>query len=350
MLQLNRRFYTAFFLSYLCATIVYAFTLYISIEGNDAWWAFAQTTIKYIWKAAWMIPIIWFIFVRWAEKPLRKRLLVHLVCCPIWLICWLLCFHKTCDILGYNYLTGYGMVWDIFIPFLLYVVQFAILHAYEYHKHLSFQQEREKQLLFTLHEAQLSGLKAQLQPHFLFNSLNSISASVPPESEHTRILIARLADTFRSALHLTKNDFIPLKDEIEFIRACLDLEKERFGDRLAIDYQIDPSVLEAKIPSMLLQPLIENALKHGIAPSVLGGSISLKINKLSNFIHFEIADTGVGVQNTEGVFERGIGLRNTALRLEKLYGETIVLEKNTPQGTRIKFKIPLSKFTVTINH
>jgi LytS/YehU family sensor histidine kinase len=292
-------------------------------------------------KAIWTLPFLWLFFEQWSEKPLRWKLTAHLVTCPIWLGVWLFSFQWVCRLVGLKYLTGRGMAWDIYIPILFYVIQFAIIHIIDEHNRLRTQQKREKELLKLVHETQLSGLKAQLQPHFLFNALNSISASVPAQSEHTRQLIARLADTFRLALHLSQHDFVPLVEEVKFVRACLDLESERMGDRLAVKYQIEPSVMHIPVPSMLLQPLIENALKHGIAPKIEGGAILIKISESAGFLHFEIADTGLGVQNTEGVFERGIGLKNTAKRLKKLYGEAIRLEKNTPEGTKVNFKIPI---------
>jgi two-component system, LytTR family, sensor kinase len=341
---LNKQLLAVCLATYILTAIFYGFSVSYasSMTFSDTIFYIKQCLLKYLFMGLWTLPIYWLLFEYWVDKTFQWKLWIHCVVSPAWLYLWLTCFHKASAWLGMGFLQGRGVIWDVFISFLFYVLQFAVFHAFEFYLKTIDQKKREKELLESLHLVQLSGLKAQLQPHFLFNTLNSISASVPLASEHTRQLIAQLADTFRYALHLSKHDFVPLKDEIAFIKNCLDLEHERFGDRLKIDYQIPPSVLEHKIPSMLLQPLVENALKHGITPQIEGGSIALIINELHNFLYFEIADTGKGLgQNTEGVFERGVGLRNTALRLEKLYGETIVLEKNEPNGLTVKFKLPI---------
>jgi two-component system, LytTR family, sensor kinase len=186
-------------------------------------------------------------------------------------------------------------------------------------------------------------LKAQIQPHFLFNTLNSISASVPKEMEHTREMIAKLADTFRYSLQASEQEWISLEEELDFTKTTLDLEKERLKKRLTVVYNIDESLLGIKIPPMLLQPITENAIKHGIAPSIEGGTITIEIRREKNKALVSISDTGIGYQGqlNEKLFEKGIGLRNTNLRLLKLYNEKIVVEKNVPTGLKFSFTIPI---------
>lgn len=185
-------------------------------------------------------------------------------------------------------------------------------------------------------------LKAQIQPHFLFNTLNRISASIPPQQEETRELIAKLADTFRYALQATKEDEVCLGDELHFIQTYLELEKERFADRLQVSIDACQEVRQLKIAPMLLQPLIENAVIHGIAPAVDGGSIHLSCHKQDDKVCIRISNTGKWFTGpVEWLFQgEGVGLRNTALRLEKIYRAQMRIEKNTSGGLTFTFCIP----------
>jgi LytS/YehU family sensor histidine kinase len=225
----------------------------------------------------------------------------------------------------------------------VYFIQFAIFHAYDYWHQTIRQQEKEKALLRLAHTAELHTLKAQIQPHFLFNTLNSISASVPSSQEHTRTLIAQLADVFRFAMNVTDKESIPLEKELQFIRNFLALEQQRFGDRLTVSYNVDETLAGYPVPPMLLQPLVENAIKHGIAGSVEGGHIALTIQRNAGQVHFEISDTGKGINGTpqEKLFGKGIGLDNTRQRLLRLYGSHLHISNGSPKGCLVQFSLPI---------
>lgn len=189
-------------------------------------------------------------------------------------------------------------------------------------------------------ENEMKALKSQIEPHFLFNTLNSISASVPHTLEHTRQMIAQLADIFRYGLAINDRKEVRLEEELNFIKTLLSLEKVRFGKRLEVVYQIDEACLASNIPPMLLQPLIENALEHGIGPKVQGGVLTIEICKEGAHIRISVADTGVGYKgDVKEILEKGVGVSNTSRRLRLLFNEPLEIEKGE-EGLRFSFRIP----------
>ncbi|WP_458923793.1 sensor histidine kinase [Flavitalea antarctica] len=334
-----------FVLFYALMGISYWVALYITSSGSfNAW---QQTIINYLLKFLWAIPVYWLIFKQFRHWPFWKRLRLHGLTMPLYILVWLSSFYFLID----NFfpeagrLRGAGTYWDVYIGSLLYLVTFGTLHIYENYNEMKLQQQKEKLLEQLAHASELNALKAQIQPHFLFNSLNSISASVPPEMEHTRELIARLGDTFRFALHNANEETIPIRKELAFIKAYLDLEKERFSDRLQVTYKVDESILDTPIPPMLMQPLVENALHHGIAKSIEGGTVHVSVLSDGKDVVITISDSGAGLNGTsmDAVLKKGIGLSNTNLRLNKLYGNEIRIEENRPIGVSVSFRIPKSK-------
>jgi LytS/YehU family sensor histidine kinase len=219
------------------------------------------------------------------------------------------------------------------------MIQFGCFFAYRYFRENQKKLKIEGELKTAALKSELSALKAQLNPHFLYNIFNTISASVPAENEKTRNMIAELSDLFRYQLKASQVEKVTLKEELNFVQKYLALEKERFQERLNIEVNVDESIMNEMIPPMLLQPLVENSIKHGLASLVEGGTISITIQKKNNQLAFEIADTGVGVKDKKRVFEKGIGLTNTKLRLEKMYQSTLELSDNLPQGLKINFSI-----------
>ncbi len=302
----------------------------------------------YTFKFILTIPLCYLYFKILKHWHLSFKIVLHILTMVIFVLTWQKLFYITMEALNKGHLRGASQVWDIYIPALFYIIQFSFFHGFEYYNQWQDQKEVEHQLRQISLQNELSAIKAQLNPHFLYNVFNTISASVPPEQERTRELIAELSDLFRYQLKVSRTELVPLRDEIEFIEKYLDLEKARFGERLKVRMVIDDTALDEKVPSMMLQPLVENSLKHGLASLIEGGEVSLKITKAADLIHFEIADTGVGVKdkakllNTDGTSREnreGIGLHNTQLRLEKLYGSTLRFEDNQPCGLRIHFTI-----------
>jgi len=188
--------------------------------------------------------------------------------------------------------------------------------------------------------SELKTLKAQIEPHFLFNSLNVISSYCRTDSERARQLILELSNYFRSTLEV-EGDFSTLNKELMAIKAYLNIEQARFGNRLLINYSIDTNLLNCKFPILTIQPLIENSIKHGLLKKLNGGTLDILIKDLSPNIYIEINDDGVGFNHSDTSLSTGLGLKNINDRLKLLYGSSYSLNINSSEkGTSINFSIP----------
>jgi two-component system, LytTR family, sensor kinase len=201
--------------------------------------------------------------------------------------------------------------------------------------------ERHQQLLL---KARMDALASQINPHFLFNTLNTVSALIRFDPDTARGVVLKLSNILRRLLRKHET-FVPLREELEFIDDYLDIEVARFGrDNLEIVKHMDEETLEAFVPSMLLQPIVENCLKHGLAPKLEGGKIQLRTTNLDGRLHIEIEDNGVGISEEKmpHVYVEGIGLSNVRERLRVLYGTDFLLDiQSKPgEGTVIRIDIP----------
>jgi sensor histidine kinase YesM len=207
--------------------------------------------------------------------------------------------------------------------------------------------EKEKltlELLTLRTEQELATLKAQINPHFLFNTLNSISAMASTDAEETRTMIAQLADLLRYATESSKKDFVPLKNELQFVQDYIALESKRLEDRLTTKFQVDPSLYSYPVPPMILQPLVENAIKHGIAPAEEGGSVHMQIQKETEGISFRISNTGIALSCSDPLATAdGVGLKNTDARLRKIFGDPaqLKIQPIAEGGCEVTFMLPL---------
>lgn len=205
-------------------------------------------------------------------------------------------------------------------------------------------EEQERLLL----HARMEALQSQINPHFLFNTLNSISSLVRFDPDAARDLISKLATILRRLLN-TGEVFAPLREEFEFIDNYLDIEVVRFGrDKLRVVKELDPASLDVVVPSMLLQPLVENSIKHGLSPKVEGGSVFLRSRVVDSRLIIEVEDDGVGMGQNK-LEERsswagmGIGMANISERLQVLYGDTarMTIDSHEGKGTLIRIRLPL---------
>lgn len=188
--------------------------------------------------------------------------------------------------------------------------------------------------------AELKALKAQIEPHFLFNSLNVISAYCRTDGEKARELILNLSNYFRSTLEI-EGDFSTLDKELRLIKAYVAIEEARFSNRLLVKFLIDDNLLNIKFPILLLQPIVENAIKHGILKKIDGGIVSIFIKDNQDEVYVEISDNGVGFEDTEKSVSTGIGLKNVNNRLRFLYGEKYKLNiESSNEGSCVSFSIP----------
>jgi two-component system, LytTR family, sensor kinase len=183
-------------------------------------------------------------------------------------------------------------------------------------------------------QAQLSALKGQLQPHFLFNTLNAIMVLVRQEKgRQAEEMLARLSDLLRSVLDEVEEQEVPLRRELESLQLYLAIEEVRFQDRLRVEIDVEPAALEAAVPHLGLQPIVENAVRHGIGRRSAAGRIAIRAARVGDSLRIEVRDDGPGLP-PEGIDPaRGIGLANTRERLRQLYGDTASLTlDNDPQG------------------
>ncbi len=217
----------------------------------------------------------------------------------------------------------------------------------------TLQMEKQKSLTAQnkAHEAQIKMLRYQLNPHFLFNTLNAISTLVLlQESETANQMLSRLSDFLRYSLYKDPIHKVALSQEIYAASLYLEIEKVRFAERLSIEYDIASNTADALVPSLILQPLIENAIKYAVARSVTGGLIAIRARKFGHDLLIEVADNGPGMpQQTEQKEHSGVGLVNTRERLAALYDRnfSLVLTDNQPQGVKVNIRIP---FEVEAEH
>lgn len=206
-------------------------------------------------------------------------------------------------------------------------------------------EEQERLLL----HARMEALQNQINPHFLFNTLNSVSSLVRFDPDTARELIIKLATILRRLLQAT-DAFVPLRDEVEFIDNYLDIEVVRFGrDKLRVVKELDANSLDVMVPSMLLQPLVENSIKHGLASKVEGGSIFLRSHMANSVLVIEVEDDGVGMGSAyfleppTGLGGNGIGMANVAERLKVLYGDNarMTIDSHEGKGTLVRLRLPV---------
>lgn len=205
----------------------------------------------------------------------------------------------------------------------------------------------ERQRVATrLVQSQLDTLRLQLSPHFLFNALNSAMALIAVDARAAERMLAAISDFLRTVLHSSSEPEVTVEQEITLLQNYVDIQRVRFGDKLKVSFEVDDSLMSAVVPSLLLQPLLENSIRHGIGPRVSGGTISVCVRAEGDNLHIDVVDDGVGPsarRSREKPRGTGLGLSNTATRLNHLYGETHRFETGAREGGgfEVRVRIPL---------
>lgn len=235
---------------------------------------------------------------------------------------------------AYNFTSLVPMYWAILLGF----------HAFQYFAKFRDRELRASQLEARLSEARLAALKMQLRPHFLFNTLNSISSLMYSDRDSADAMLARLAEFLRMTIDAEADQLVPLSRELEFVRRYLEIEQIRLEDRLRVEYDIDDTTLDALVPNLVLQPLVENAIHHGVASRAEGGVIIIAATPMDGRLRLSVADDGAGLG--AGPERVRVGLGNTQARLQDLYGDRydlrlagraeggVVVEVTVPMQTR----------------
>lgn len=231
---------------------------------------------------------------------------------------------------------------------LFYALLLGIGHLVLYYRRYREREQAAEQLARGLTEARLQALKMQLQPHFLFNTLNAISALIPADAQPARRMVARLGDLLRTTLEHEDKQEVALREELAFLQPYLEIEQVRLEERLTVVMKIQPETLEARVPHLLLQPLVENAVRHGIATRIEPGKVEIAASRTPDdrSLLLEVKDDGRGMdRHHELGTRRGVGLINIRSRLEQLYGSDhrFKLENRAAGGVLVQITIPFRR-------
>jgi two-component system, LytTR family, sensor kinase len=219
----------------------------------------------------------------------------------------------------------------------------GLSHALDFYRDSQEQRVAAAQLGTRLAEARLQTLQSQLHPHFLFNTLHTISALMHRDTEAADAMLARLSDLLRLSLDRIATQQVTLKEEVDFLQKYLEIERTRFGDRLVVRVDVEPETLDASVPNLLLQPLVENAIRHGIAQKVGGGLLEIRATRDGGELCLLVRDTGPGLSAQKlSALNTGVGLTNTRSRLEELFPDRHRFEFHEPPegGLAVKIGIP----------
>lgn len=244
-----------------------------------------------------------------------------------------------------------GLVWPHYSAIVLrvnvgaavYLIIASVAHAFSYYRRAQQRETEAIALTAGLARAKLDALRLQLQPHFLFNTLNAISTLVHRDPAAADELIGDLSELLRLSLQTADHE-VPLARELELLDCYLAIEQIRLGDRLRIVREIDPRARTALVPTFMLQPLAENAIRHGIEPRLAPGTLTVRAEMAGGNLRLVVSDDGVGLKSTGAVSgRRGIGIANTEQRLQALHGDAARLELTAPEagGVRVEIVLPV---------
>ncbi|HEX6370827.1 MAG TPA: histidine kinase [Longimicrobium sp.] len=226
---------------------------------------------------------------------------------------------------------------------LTYALLVGVAHAFAYARTIRERELARAQLETQLVQAQLQALKAQLHPHFLFNTLHAISTLVHADPDRAEQVIASLSEMLRNTLAHQHDQEVTLRDELATLEPYLQIEKTRLGERLTVEMRVDEETLDACVPHLLLQPLVENAIKHGIGPRRAPGRIRITGTAAGGRLFLSVADDGRGISGPPRA--GAMGLANTRARLQRLYGagHDFALHSSAGEGTRVEVRIPFRR-------
>ena len=346
------------FLVWTLLGISFALSAYLNAVRDNANISFKRTLSGYLadfWLWAMLSPLIFRLAVRFELRDrFPRNLFIHLVISIVFALIVLSAASPLTWYLGYVNLVRYPTLFILWRNnafgiyyfhqgLTIYWTTLVVAHASHYYRGLREEEARASRLSAQLAQAQLQALRMQIHPHFLFNTLNSIAALLHKDVETADRMIARLGDFLRSTLSRSEAQTITFNQELEFLKCYLDIERIRFQDRLTVNLEIDPQTLEVPVPNLILQPIVENAVQHGIARQTEAGLIMIRATKLQDRLLIEVEDNGPGLTaNQNG--NSGIGLKNTKSRLEQFYGHdfSFQLENADGRGVLVSMNIPVS--------
>ena len=245
---------------------------------------------------------------------------------------------------AWQYLFASGFPAGYEIHLFVYGALLGGVWALDAYREARERRRHEAQLQEELAQARYQALRMQIQPHFLFNTLNTVSALVERDPDATRRVVARLSDLLRRVLEEGQEQETTLHEELEFVRSYLEIEQIRYGDRLEVEFRVDPGLETSLVPTLVMQPLVENAIRHGIARSPWKGRITIEAASEDGELVLAVTDTGPGLDPGSPSRGAGMALENTRRRLEELYGADTELSlgpASSETGCRAEIRIPL---------
>ena len=308
----------------------------------------AELIFTYLWLALTPLVVRLSRSFRIEGRQRFQSLTFHVVASVVFLLIHVVLF--TLVSIPFGWYSQFTPFWNKYLWLLLTFTPINVLfywgvvvidHALNYYQKLQERELKASQLEAQLAQSQLQVLKVQLHPHFLFNTLNAISALIRESPDEAEEMVSRLGGLLRMTLETAGLQEVPFKEELEFLKQYLDIEQTRFQDRLKVVMAIEPETLDGLVPSMILQPLVENSVRHGVAPRREGGCIKIHAWRHNSVFRLEVEDDGPGLCDDTPLKE-GVGLTNTRARVRNLYGDEhgLILRNAAGGGLVVSLTIP----------
>lgn len=360
MRKFNLQLIVIFSAAWILLAFLFSGLLYLSHIRTDrpfGWEIFFSIQFR-IYSWAILSPLIIFFAkrFRFGKRNWWRLLPVHFIGAVVFLLLHAVIYVIYQQIVHPGIIAHNGGFWAFTLgtrlnqaPLLDLTIYFFVLSCFyvvDYYRHFQVEQLKSSELKAALATSQLNALKMQIHPHFLFNTLNSISALMHEDVKAADKMVARLGDFLRMTLENSGDREVSLKQEMDFVRRYLEIESVRFQDRLVVKMNIEPETLAARVPNLILQPIVENAIKHGISRQTDAGSLIISSERQGDRLQIRVEDSGPGLKpsngNRKGSESVGIGLANTRARLAHLYKENYRFEiKNAvPHGLIVTLEIP----------
>ncbi len=332
-------------------TLIYSIALFIGSDIPTFFIAF-MTSMQTNYLFALLSILIWYTckHIPFERCHILILFLIHFLIAVVLVTFWITVIYGSWYLVfGKTFFQHFDvrmiLGWQFTFGLMNYFLVAGIYYTMIYYQNFREKELAETNLKLLSRDAELKALKLQLNPHFLFNSLNSVNALITENAALARKMIAKLAEFFRMTLDIHDQQFISLQDELWYAEAYREIEEIRFGDKMQYEEELDATLLTKRVPSMLLQPLLENAIKHGIANRLDGGLIRLVIKAVDQKIRIEVTnpinrDSRIVV---EKLLTNGTGLSNLKKRLDQLYNENykLAIDLSQPDLFRISLQIPI---------
>jgi len=319
--------------------LIYAY-IWAALTPLILWLARRFPIERWKWIRSMLVHLCVSLFVGFSTRVLHDLMLFQVVADSEFK------FSLSKLLMNVYFMTDYGVM--------LYWLILLISYSFSYQRRYREGEVRATRLEAQLAQAQLQALKMQLHPHFLFNTLHSISALVHKNADAADRMIARLGDFLRLTLENSGAQEVSLQEELEFLKCYLEIERIRFQDRLTVQMNIEPQTLDARLPNLILQPIVENAIRHGISQRTSAGRIEIETRRLNGFLQVQVTDNGPGLSsdsNSGSIVKAGVGLANTQARLKQLYGDEhrLDLANAASGGLTVILEIPFREEIFTQN-